>query len=63
MNKAIESAKTISDIPHEDLSVIMQSRKALLFSEKVLWVKKEKEEDFDVRMGCYDGAEVYDPLY
>ena len=22
------------------------------------WVKKERDEDFDVPMGCYDGAEV-----
>ena len=57
MNKAIEFAKTIVDIPDEDLSVIMQSRKTL-FSEKVPWVKKERGQDFDVPMGCYDGAEV-----
>ena len=36
----------------------MQSRKTLLFSKKVSWVKKERDEDFDVPMGCYDGAEV-----
>ena len=58
MNKAIEFAKTIVDKPDEDLSVIMQSRKTLLFCEKVPWEKKEKDEDFDVPMGCYDGAEV-----
>ena len=38
MNKAIEFANTIVDIPDEDLSVIMESRKALLFSEKLSWV-------------------------
>ena len=58
MKKAIEFAKTIVDIADEDLSIIMRSRKALLFSEKVPWVKKERDEDFDVPMGCYDGAEV-----
>ena len=58
MNKAIEFAKTIVDIPDEDLSVTMQSRKTLLFSEEVPWLKKERDEDFDVPMGCYDGAEV-----
>ena len=56
-NKAIEFAKTIVDIPDEDLSVIMQSRKTL-FSEKAPWVRKEKDKNFDVPMGCYDGAEV-----
>ena len=50
VNKAIEFAKTIVDIPDEDLSIIMQSRKTLWFSDKVLWVKKERDEDFDVPM-------------
>ena len=39
--------KIIVDLPHEDLPVIMQSQKTLLFSKKVPWVKKEREEDFD----------------
>ena len=42
LNKATESAKTIVDIPDEDLSINMQSRKTL-FSKKVPWVKKERE--------------------
>ena len=58
MNRAIEFTKTIVDIPNEDLSIIMQSTKTSLFSEKVPWVKKERDKDFDVPMGCYDGAEV-----
>ena len=57
VNKAIEFAKTIVDIPDEDLSVVMQSRKTW-FSDKVLWVKKERDEDFDVPMWCYNGADV-----
>ena len=36
----------------------MQSRKTLLFHEETPWVKKEGNEDFDVPMGCYNGAEV-----
>ena len=35
-SKAIEFAKAISNIPDEDLSVIMQLRKAFSFNEKVL---------------------------
>ena len=49
MNKAIEFAKAIVDIPDEYLSVVMQSRKTW-FSDNVLWVKKERDEDFDVPM-------------
>ena len=36
----------------------MQSRKTLLFNEKNPWVKRCGDEDFDVPMGCYDGAEI-----
>ena len=55
MNRAVEFAKTIVD---KSLSIIMQSQKTLLCSENVSWLKKERVEDFDVPMGCYDGAEV-----
>ena len=41
MDKAIEFSKTIADIPGEDLSIIIHSRKTLLCSKKVPWVKKE----------------------
>ena len=36
----------------------MQSRKTLLFSDGEPWVKKDDEDDFDVPVGCYNGAEV-----
>ena len=36
----------------------MQTRKILCFNEGIPWVKKEGNEDFDVSMGCFDGAEV-----
>ena len=39
------------------MSLINQSRKTL-FNEKIPWVKKDGSEDFDVPMGCFDGAEV-----
>ena len=42
MNRATEFAQTIVDIPNEDLSII-KSTKTLLFSEKVPWVKKERD--------------------
>ena len=58
MDKAIEFVKTMADIPGEDLSIIINSRKTLLCSKKVPWVKKESYEDFDVPMGCYDDAVV-----
>ena len=38
--------------------MIMHSRKTLLFWQDSTWVKKEGDEDFDIPMGCYDGAEI-----
>ena len=34
------------------------SRKSLLFENEHPWVKKDKDNMFDVTMGCWDGAEV-----
>ena len=36
----------------------MHSRKILLFQNSEPWVKKDANEDFDVPIGCYDGAEI-----
>ena len=56
--ESINFAKSIIDISDQDLSIIMQARKTLLFQQFEPWVKKTGNEDFDVPMGCYDGAEV-----
>ena len=39
-------------------NIILHSRKTLLFHNKQPWVKKFGTEDFDVPMGCFDGAEI-----
>ena len=36
----------------------MQARKTLLFNNNKPWVKKSGNKDFDVPMGCFDGAET-----
>ena len=41
-----------------DKAIIRDSRKALLFRNNRLWDNKSGDSDFDVPMGCYDGAEV-----
>ena len=56
--KAINFAKQFGDIKEEDMKIIMQARQTLLFHDKEPWVKKTGDEDFDVPMGCFDGAEV-----
>ena len=55
---AISYAKGITNIDDDQLSTIMQSRKTFLIDNNEPWVKKTGEENFDVPMGCYDGAEV-----
>ena len=41
-----------------EISIIMESRKTLLLSDGEPWVKKDDKDDFDVPMGCYNGAKV-----
>ena len=36
----------------------MQSRRTLLFNDREPRLKKSGNEEFDVPMGCFDGAEV-----
>lgn len=55
--KAMEWAKTITDISSSDEEIIMHSRRSLLFNGGSNWVKQDGI-DFDVTMGSYDGAEV-----
>ena len=56
--EAINDAKTITNIDNDQLSIIMQSRKTLLFYNDEPWIKKTRDEDFDVTMGCNNGAEL-----
>ena len=41
-----------------DKAIIKHSRKTLLFHNNQSWEKKSGDPDFDVPMGCYNGAEV-----
>ena len=47
-------------IYHFDYNLFLksQARTMLLFHKNAPWVKKESNEDFDVPMACFDGAEV-----
>ena len=58
MTDAISYAKSLIDITEEEYSVIMHSKRILLFQNSEPWVKKDGNDDFDVPMGCYDGAEI-----
>ena len=36
----------------------MHSWKTIFFWQDSTWVKKEGDEDFDIPLGCYDGAKI-----
>ena len=56
--KALSFAKLQYDFTSDELELIMHSRKTLLFWQDSTWVKQESDEDFDIPVGCYDGAEI-----
>ena len=57
LSKSLEWAGTLVEIKEEELEVINATKKALLYSDGQPWTKKG-EEDFDIPMGSFDGAEV-----
>ena len=56
--KAVTFAKQYIDIPDGHLKIIEQARSTLLFHRGEPWSKQSDNDDFDVPMGSYDGAEV-----
>ena len=57
-NEAIQYASTTAEITDSEKAIIKHSRKTLLFHNNQPWEKKSGDPDFDVPMGCYDGAEI-----
>lgn len=55
--KALNWAKSLTEVSELDEEIIMHSRRSLLFHQGSAWIKKDGSE-FDVTMGSYDGAEV-----
>ena len=60
LKKAINFARKYTSITPQDESIIMHSRKSLLFADDKAWIKRKTTgiNPFDVPMGSYDGAEV-----
>ena len=59
-DKVVSFAKLYYDFTSDELEMIVHSRKTLLFWQDSAWVKKESDENFDIPMGCYDGAEIWE---
>ena len=56
LRNSLDFAKCHTSIDQEDEDLIMACRKSVLFSNRKVWTKKNK--DFDVTMGAQDGAEI-----
>ena len=58
--KAISFASNHTTVSPEDIRIIKHNRKSLLFHLEQAWKEKESSNCFDVTMGSYDGAELYE---
>ena len=53
-----EFARQFIHISDDDLSIVMQARKTLVFEGTPSCIKKSGDEDLDLLMGCFDGCEI-----
>ena len=58
LDNGINFSKSICNISEQDMLIIMQARRTLLFNDGETWVKKTGNEEFDVPTRCFDGAEI-----
>ena len=58
LDKAVLFVKSHYNFTPDKLEIVLHSRKALLFWNQSTWVKKYGNEDFDIPIGCYDGAKI-----
>ena len=54
----MDFAKMHMEIPDMHLQIMKQARRTLIFHNEEPWEKIDNDNDFDVPMGSYDGAEV-----
>ena len=57
LTNALNFALKNINVLTKEVDLILHSRRSLLYSYGIPWVK-EKDENFDVTMGAYDGADV-----
>ena len=56
--ETIKFPRQFIHISDDDLSIIMQARKTLVFEGTPSCIKKSGDEDLDLLMGCFDGCEI-----
>ena len=57
LTNSLNWARQFVDIPKQDETIILQAKKSLLFNDNTPWIKN-RNSDFDVAQGSYDGAET-----
>ena len=57
-DEAVLFAKLYHDFTSHELEFIKHSRKNFLFWQDSTCLKKEGNQEFDIPMECYDGAEI-----
>ena len=60
LNPSISFARSITTISDSVVNITHHSRKSLLFDKTSAWVKRGNYFFFDVMMGSYDGAQIYE---
>ena len=60
LKDAVLFAQTHANISSKDIEVIFLCCRSLLFHNNEPWIKKDSNGNFDVTMGSYDRAEVYE---
>lgn len=55
--EAIDFAKQFTELGANDLNILRHCKKSFLFDQNSPWVKKNGNEEFDITMGSFDGAE------
>ena len=56
--KAIDFARGFTDIPDDDVQIIIHSCRTVLYHNNKIWIKKSNRDNFDVPMGSFHGAEL-----
>ena len=59
LSNALDWARLYVNITPEEKDIIMKSKKSYLFTSNIPWVKKGQD-NFDIGMGAWDGAESCD---
>ena len=60
LNKAPDFAENYTKISKKYIRLIHHCRKSLLFFNDEEWKKKDTDSSFDVTMGSFDGAKLYE---